>query len=89
MSDKFKITEVKSFMVDGAHKVDLSHNNDKSEWFITIKGDFYAEFTFGKQLNAEQMYKILSNCTNVFMDSLLIAHNQMSDAEISAYEEGR
>ena len=29
--------EVKSFMVDGAHKADISHNKDKSEWFITVK----------------------------------------------------
>jgi hypothetical protein len=76
MSNKFKITEVKSFMVDGAHKVDLSHNHDKSEWFITIKGDFYAEFTFCNPLSAEAMYEILTDCTNVFMDSLLIAEGR-------------
>ncbi len=85
-----EIIEVKSFLVDGAHKVDISHNHDKSEWFITIKGEFYTELTFDNQQKAESIYELLSSCTNIFMDSLIIAHNnEMSNAEISAYKEGR
>jgi hypothetical protein len=71
MTNKHKITEIRSFIVDGVHKADLSHNADKSQWFITIKGDFYTEFTFNSQEKAEAMYEILISCTNIYMDSLL------------------
>lgn len=92
MSKKHKIKEVKSHMVDGVHTVDLSHNNDKTEWFITIKGEFYTELTFKLYDDAEAMYGLVCKSHNIFMDSLLVAtpNNKwvMSDNEISAYEEG-
>lgn len=74
MSNKFEITEINSFMVDGIHKVDISHSHKKKEWFVTIKGEFYTEFTFGSQQTAEAMFEVLAtSCTSVFMDSMLIS----------------
>lgn len=81
ISDKFKITEVKSHLVDGVHKVDLSHNKDKSEWFVTIKGEFYTEFTFKTIGAANDMYKLCTESTNIFMDSLITATKRMSKHE--------
>lgn len=83
MSNKFKITRVKSFIVDGVHEVDLSHNNDKSEWFITIQGDFYTEFTFYNQQKAEAMYENLISCKNIFMDSLLITTKENKNGDVT------
>ena len=89
IADKWQITEVKSVMVDGVHNVDLSHNNGKVEWYITVKGEFYTEFTFDSYDAANAIYNLLVNCKNIFMDSLLVAtKNKMSNAEITAYEEG-
>jgi hypothetical protein len=92
MEELFKITELKSFTVtrvDSVHKVDLSCNSNKTEWFVTIKGDFYTEFTFKIFDAANDMYLLCIGATNIFMDSLGTTKNEMSDAEISAYEEGR
>jgi hypothetical protein len=66
-------------MVNDTHRIDLSHNSNKSDWYITIKGDFYTEFTFKNRENAKAMYTILENCDSIFMDSLLIAHNKILD----------
>jgi hypothetical protein len=72
MSNKFKITSVKKQMVDGVHEVDLSHNQDKTEWFVTVTGEFYTEFTFKVIGAAFDMYKLCTQSTNIFMDSLAV-----------------
>jgi hypothetical protein len=89
IAKRWQITELKSVMIDGTHKVDLSHNDKKDKWYITVKGEFYTEFTFDYQLEAENMYDVLVNCKSIFMDSLLVAtKNRMSNAEVLAYAEG-
>jgi hypothetical protein len=78
-------------MVDTVHKVDLSHNSDKSEWFVTVSGDFYTEFTFYNQQKAESAYEILTSSFNIFMDSLVIANKRsilgMTEKELLAHAE--
>lgn len=89
IAKKWLITEISSVMIDADHKVDLSHNDGKTKWYITVKGEFYTEFTFDSYDEAYKMYDVLVNCKNIFMDSLLVAtKNRMSNAEVLAYEEG-
>jgi hypothetical protein len=88
VSEKYSITVVKTATLGDNMAVELAHNKTKELWFVTFRGDFYTEFTFKDQEEADKMYEASLN-SEVFMDSLAEAANEMSDAEISAYEEGR
>ncbi len=100
IAKKWQIKLIDSFKIDDDHVVELSHNNDKTEYFVEVKADFYTEFTFSSRQNARECYNVIKKSTNVYMDSLLIgaptfkeepvnSNYKMSESEISAYKEGR
>jgi hypothetical protein len=67
IAEKWQITTVKVAMLDSSYKVELSHNQSKTNWYVTFEGDFYTEFTFNNRENAEKMYDA-SIGSDIFMD---------------------
>jgi hypothetical protein len=85
LADLFKITSFKVVKADDDHEVELSHNHDKTEWYVSVEKEFYTEFTFDTYDSAYKVFDTLVNCKNFYMDTKT---EKMSDAEVLAYEEG-
>lgn len=73
IAKKWQITLVQTFTFgDRQEVVELSHDQGKVNWHVTIKGEFYTEFTFDMEEDALGMYNLVKKSSNLFMDSLLI-----------------
>jgi len=70
MRKRYKITVVIAEDFDYEQEVQLSHDNDKTNWYVSFISDYYAEFTFDTEHDAVNFYNSSKKTTNLYMDSL-------------------
>ena len=68
MSKKHKIIVASVEEIDSEHKVELAHDQDKTNWYVTFTGVGYTEFTFDSEHDAVNLYNSSKKTTNLYMD---------------------